>query len=774
MRPAAVMEVLAIAAMTLFNAETGATTMSTEDRALVQNLYSEGMDLFDSDSLDAAASKFRAAIEIDRKHAPSYVGLGHVYLKGGDLKTAERAFMDARRSKYDFAPAYNGLGLVWREKPKGLYTAIDYFKKALQYDRNYLEARYHIAEARYELGEHDVKREAEKLLKMDASFSPAYRLLGEWYETFKEDHLRAAEHYERYLSLQPDDLDVTLRLAGSLGKLGDHAGVVDLMRRQMRINPDAIELWPALANAYIELDSLDMAEIAFSRYLEMCEPTERLLYEDIRLLASTDEFAAFVQAPDRNAYLTRFWGDRDPDLTTAANERQLEHYRRVWFARQHFAKAKQPWDTRGEMYVRFGEPDHRSRSDWINFQQKVDVQKVKEALAIQLHGAAVSQWGTILVAFPLRSVPEDYGGFKAPTHSPVLANGMDSSMVPWESWVYVNNGVGGGMEVTFTDEMLNGAFDYAPPPTDVDIDIQRLAAFNRLSPQNVSMRTAARTPNYYQPPANEDPLEFYYDLADFRGQAEAASALEVYAGIPQNAARYLKAEDATTLDVERTVAVLNKETGTVYRVKGDVRFRRQGDVRQQEGAFIPDVVRLDVPPGHYRMEVKARDKRTGRRGRYRQIIQVEAYPETGLRMSDLELAWRITEDTADGKFSKGELHVVPMPTRTYGKGHSVYVYYEIYNLARDTFGRTKYRVAYTVGEKGNPEVGNIARLVRLRGNRRVEVEVASEQVGTEPTEVEYVALQLGHQNNGRQVLQVAVTDLNSGETVTKDAGFVVK
>ncbi len=769
------MEVLAIAAMTLFNAEAGVTSMPSEDRTLVQNLYSEGMDLFDSDSLDAAASKFRTAIEIDKKHAPSLVGLGHVYLKGGDLKAAERAFKDARRRKHDYAPAYNGLGLVWREKPKGLYTAIDYFKMALQYDRNYLEARYHIAEARYELGEHDVKREAEKLLQMDATFAPAYRLLGEWYETFKEDHLRAVEHYERYLSLRPDDLDVTLRLARALGKVGDHARVVDLLRRQMLNNPDAIDLSPVLANAYIQLDSLEMAEVEFSRYLEVCEPAERMLYEDIRLLASPEEYESFGLALDRDAYLSRYWGDRDPDLTTAANERQLEHYRRVWFARQHFAKAKQPWDTRGEMYVRFGEPDHRSRSDWVNFQQKVDVQKVKEALAIQLHGAAaVSQWGTILVAFPVRSVPEDYGGFKAPTHSPVLANGMDSSMVPWESWVYVNNGVGGGMEVTFTDEMLNGAFDYAPPPIDVDIDIRKLAAFNRLSPQNVSMRTAARTPNYYQPPENADPLEFYYDLADFRGRIDAASALEVYAGIPQKMAQYLEAEDATFLEIERTVAVLNKETGTVYRVKGDVRFRRQGDVRQQEGAFIPDVVRLDVPPGHYRMEVKARDKRTGRRGRYRQIIQVEAYPETGLRMSDLELAWRITEDDADGKFSKGELHVVPMPTRTYRKGHSVCVYYEIYNLARDTFGRTKYRVAYTVGEKGKPEVGNIARLVRLRGNRRVEVEVASEQVGTEPTEVEYVALQLGHQNNGRQVLQVAVTDLNSGETVTKDAAFEVK
>ena len=66
------MEVLAIAAMTLFNAEAGVTSMPSEDRTLVQNLYSEGMDLFDSDSLDEAAAKVpHRVIEIDRKHAPS-------------------------------------------------------------------------------------------------------------------------------------------------------------------------------------------------------------------------------------------------------------------------------------------------------------------------------------------------------------------------------------------------------------------------------------------------------------------------------------------------------------------------------------------------------------------------------------------------------------------------------------------------------------------------------------------------------------------------------
>ena len=120
MRPAAVLWVLAITAAMFFNAKAAAKSMSREDRALVENLYSEGMDLLDSDGLDAAAANFRAALEIDGKHAPSYVGLGHVHLKRGDLKAAERDFMDARRKQHKYAPAYNGLGLVWREKPKGL------------------------------------------------------------------------------------------------------------------------------------------------------------------------------------------------------------------------------------------------------------------------------------------------------------------------------------------------------------------------------------------------------------------------------------------------------------------------------------------------------------------------------------------------------------------------------------------------------------------------------------------------------------------------------
>ena len=96
-----------------------AKKLSERDRARVDTLYEEGMRLLKADSLEAATKRFQAVLAMDKKNAPSYVGLGQVDLKRGDLDAAEKAFMDARRKKHDYAPAYNGLGLVWRERPKG-------------------------------------------------------------------------------------------------------------------------------------------------------------------------------------------------------------------------------------------------------------------------------------------------------------------------------------------------------------------------------------------------------------------------------------------------------------------------------------------------------------------------------------------------------------------------------------------------------------------------------------------------------------------------------
>ena len=105
--------------------------------------------------------------------------LGFAYLEVGKLVRAIHAFENAIDCDHTLAEAYYGLGLTFRRWPRGSYDAIRYLQKALQYKRDYVEARYNIAEIRHELEEHDTRLELERLLAIDPRYAPAYLLMGE-------------------------------------------------------------------------------------------------------------------------------------------------------------------------------------------------------------------------------------------------------------------------------------------------------------------------------------------------------------------------------------------------------------------------------------------------------------------------------------------------------------------------------------------------------------------------------------------------------------------
>jgi len=84
---------------------------------------------------------------------------------------------------------------------------------------------------------------------------------------------------------------------------------------------------------------------------------------------------------DRKEWLRKFWKRWDPTPTTDTNERKDEFIRRIRYARNSFGgewNGRQfkhltqqymregwsvaPWDSRGELYVKYGEPDHRDAS----------------------------------------------------------------------------------------------------------------------------------------------------------------------------------------------------------------------------------------------------------------------------------------------------------------------------------------------------------------------------------------------------------------------------
>lgn len=829
-------------------------------RARVDSLFDLGVTRLDRNEVDEAIFPLRVVAHQRPRDKNANLKLGYAFLEDKYYRGAKWAFRKAAALPGNDPEPYYGMGLVLMELHNERYQAITYFRKALMRDRDFVDAQYKIALVRYMLNEHDVKPELDRVLKTDPEYADAYLLMGDWYANFMEDYEEAIVWYTRYLAMRPADQKVGRRLGHAYLKVKDYDRILKKVRAFTHEYPDAIELMPIVAQACAKRNKYDMAMGFFSTYISRLDLEQRELYRDISLIASPEEVAEYERTSGaaREAYLESFWTVRDPDIGTSVNERLLEHYRRVWYASLEFSDGKKPWDRRGEVYVRFGDPDHVTSSRKVNFRQSLPVLRVKERLARQLYGTEAIGASFMGPVFPLRNFAlerdilgfESAGGdlgiegerdaftggdpdgsdsnlrqmtadggnrdggsssdrndtersstagtigaagdigqselastvtgplpsrinteiFAGSGFSPVLSAGADLGSAPWESWVYLN--IDGGIEITFTDEFNSRIFDFAPVPDAPDLGIEQVTKFRRFSPAQVFKQAVAMTPDTFTPEYAESPFDFYYTLADFKGR-DGKSVLEIYYGIPCAVTNYLPEHNVTQVAVRRQLALLSPQSDRVYRKTAEMLYKQPGN-RTGPDVVLPDVVRLEVPPGVYRLEVKARDRMTGRLGIYRQQVVVESYHREGLRVSDLALAYRVSDAAGDpGKFGKHGLNVVPMPSRTYGSGQNVFVYYEIYNLKRDEFGQTQYRVEYTMGPKAGGVLSRLAQTLTGSSGEQG-VAIGYEQLGVQESEVAYTELELGEARSGRHYLNVEVTDLNSGKSFAKETTFVVQ
>jgi len=64
----------------------------------------------------------------------------------------------------------------------------------------------------------------------------------------------------------------------------------------------------------------------------------------------------------RREWIEEYWRALDPTPTTDKNEMMIEHYVRVRLAREFFSSDQWPgWDKRGEVFIRYGAPNYRTR-----------------------------------------------------------------------------------------------------------------------------------------------------------------------------------------------------------------------------------------------------------------------------------------------------------------------------------------------------------------------------------------------------------------------------
>ena len=213
-----------------------------------------------------------------------------LYLKG--KRNTERAiqmFENAAAIDSDFASSYAGLAEAYSHmyewydgSPHWLGEAIEMNQRALTLDPTSIEAKFGIAMVYFHhrrLAE--AKRTIEEILERNSQFHPGYIRLGMIAEQ-SDDLEGALKYYKGATELKPYDEDSWRSLAGIYRKLGsveaaEHAAlkVIEVTSRKLEASLEDIIVMSKLAEAYARFGGQEEAHATLRRVFEL-EPNDGL------------------------------------------------------------------------------------------------------------------------------------------------------------------------------------------------------------------------------------------------------------------------------------------------------------------------------------------------------------------------------------------------------------------------------------------------------------------------------------------------------------------
>jgi len=122
------------------------------------------------------------------------------------------------------------------------------------------------------------------------------------------------------------------------------------------------------------------------------EANRKQLFEEVELLESVLNLKRYktlknkVEDSDRSVFkdLKAFWKEQDPTPFTAYNERLIEHWNRVAYAKEHYSKpGSEKLDDRGRLYIRYGAP-YVQRQNQFNYNSGIVNYLLDQRMADQL------------------------------------------------------------------------------------------------------------------------------------------------------------------------------------------------------------------------------------------------------------------------------------------------------------------------------------------------------------------------------------------------------
>ncbi len=419
----------------------------------IEKHYHQGMIYYEQDEYELAIKEFRYVVNNKPAHILARTRLAECYEQIGDNRRAIESYREAIAYEQDNPQLHLALGNLYL-KIKFYYDAQYEYKQALELDNTSIDA--HIGLGNYY----------------------EYQFKTHWKSEFYE---KATNHYEQIIKIDSSNVIAHLRLGYSNYQLGEytksleHLGILHFSPSStLSDNSNILDMCIYSAMTYQALEDYESAFEFYERAINLLSEEEQYIFSDISIIAYPIELELWGRIPsdlrpeDKTAFYHRFWKRRDPTPTTEINERLCEHYRRLFYVREHLSLPEQNifgWETaRGQVYVRYGKPLHRAH---------------------------------LLVSNEIKSA------------GPATAIGPIGSLAPAviEAWNY-----GNGISFTFEDKVLNNRFGFVAPHK-----------FNILKKQ---------VPATYTPDYEIKELDYERDVLAFKGEKENYIRLCYYIKLP--------------------------------------------------------------------------------------------------------------------------------------------------------------------------------------------------------------------------------------------------
>lgn len=262
----------------------------------------------------------------------------------------------------------------------------------------------------------------------------------------------------------------------------------------------------------------------------------------------------------------------------------------------------------------------------------------------------------------------------------------------------------------------------------------------------------------------DQPRSFYIstDYASFEDLTDSTSDyLEIYYSYNRRELEFLPEEQDAVVAKILMQLNIKDEQGNVVANRLWTTISQVGSAEEAKNLdfMIIDVIGIKLKPGNYQITLQARDANSMANGEATLKAKARDFSLKQLQMSDLELAFSITDDTTNGRLSKAGQKILPNPSRIFTHERSMlYFYGELYNLAFDSKAKPEYTLGFAV--------------LDTTGKKLKEY---GEQTQTKPgnSAVIISGINIGPFSRGEYLLQVEAQDTETGQKVSSTKKFVI-